>query len=152
MDRTRARLLAAGIALVLPLGLAACSDDGDDTSTGDAAAETSSPTADEAGAGEDGASTGDAAAVTLADGEAPPELTVAFSAAGGFSPATLTVGVDELFTFRSGDDGTYAVRFGDSTDTYTISGGLVESFTISAAGTYTVTEDLSSQTMTITVA
>jgi hypothetical protein len=43
------------------------------------------------------------------------------------------------------------VKFGDSTDTYTISGGLIESFTIDAAGTYTMTEDLTGATATITV-
>jgi hypothetical protein len=36
-------------------------------------------------------------------------------------------------------------------DTYTISGGLIESFTIDAAGTYTMTEDLTGATATITV-
>lgn len=152
MRTTRTRLFAATLAVALAVGLVACSDDDDGGSSDTGTETTAAPdgATDEGGAA-DGAATGDAAAVTLADGEAPPELTVTFTDAGGFSPATLSVGVGELFTFVAGDDGTHAVKFGTSTDTYAISGGLIESFTISAAGTYTVTEDLTSQTMTITV-
>ena len=70
---------------------------------------------------------------------------------GAFDPTTLEVAVGELFTVKQGGDGINAVKFGDSTDTYTISGGLIESFTIDAAGTYTMTEDLTGATATITV-
>ena len=91
--------------------------------------------------------------MALADGEAGPDLTVTFTEADGFAPTALEVGVGELFPFTAGDDGTHAVRFGAATDTDTdtISGGLIETFTIEAAGTDTVTEDLSGQTMTVTV-
>ena len=89
--------------------------------------------------------------VTLADGEAAADKTITFTADGGFDPATLDVAVGELFTVKQGGEGVNAVKFGDSSDTYTISGGLIESFTIDAAGNYTMTEDLTGETATITV-
>ncbi len=157
MTRTHRRLAAASLSVVLVLGAAACADRATPGSDGDrqghhhgigrhrrhhrqpTMAARTPPLA--AGTG----------TVTLADGAAAADKTVSFTDDGGFDPPELTVKVGELFTFKAGDDGTHAVKFGDSSDTYTISGGLIESFTIDAAGTYTVTEDLSSKTMTVTV-
>ncbi len=159
--RTLARLAATAL-LVLAVG-AACSsgsdDDADTTTTTVAPSDGSDSSGGElSGDPGDGGDTGDVGAeaegtgvVTLADGEAPAERTVTFSDEGGFDPTTLEVGVGELFTFEATDDGVHAVGFGASTDTYTLYHGLVESFTIDAPGTYTVYEDLSGQTMTITV-
>ena len=74
------------------------------------------------------------------------------NADGTFSPSELSVPAGEKVTFKAAPDaGTHAVRFGSSTDTFTISGGLIETFTISEPGTYTVTEDLTNATMTLKI-
>ncbi len=159
MTRTHRRLAAATLSVVLVLGAAAC---GSSDSGSDGASDKATTTAASGGSGDttadDGGSSDTTAAssegsgtVTLADGAAAADKTVSFTDDGGFDPPELTVKVGELFTFKAGDDGTHAVKFGESSDTYTISGGLIESFTIDAAGTYTVTEDISSKTMTVTV-
>ena len=89
--------------------------------------------------------------VTLADGEAAADKTVMFSTDGGFEPDMLEVAVGELFTFKGSDGDVHAVGFGESTDAYTVMGGLYESFTIDAPGDYTAYEQISSETMIIRV-
>ena len=161
-----ARLAPLVVCTAIAVGAASCSSS-DDTSDGSDKKETTTSTAadsgstDPGGGESDGTSAedrtsanadGDAAAVTLTDGEASPENTITFGADDAFSPPELTVAVGEKSTFKAGPDaGTHAVRFGTSTDTYTISGGLIETFTISEPGSYTVTEDLTEATMTLTV-
>lgn len=159
------RRLAAPVVACAAILAAATACGGDDAATtttrpaGTASTEggsATSTTGADSGAGGSSAGTageqGDAAAVKPADGKAPAERTVTFTADKRFDPAQLEVPVGELVTFVAAPDaGTHAVRFGDSTDTYTISGGLVESFTIGEPGTYTVTEDLTNATMTLTV-
>lgn len=151
--RTLAALVVAGTLLV---GTAACSSDSSDDSTATTATTVATTTAaddtpateatDDAGSADAGTGT-----VTLADGEADAAHTLTFATDGGWSPATLEVGVGELLTVKAGDDGTYAVAFGESSDTYTVTGGLIETFTIDAAGTYEIREDLSGEMATITV-
>lgn len=159
MYRTRRLLAIAAISAFFVVGVSACgSSDGSDSSadttattaktTGDTTGDTTDDTT--ADAPDDGGKEG-TGTVTLADGEAPADKTITFTADGGFDPATLEVAVGELFTVKQGGDGVNAVKFGDASDTYTISGGLIESFTIDAAGTYTMTEDLTGETATITV-
>jgi len=161
VNRTRRLLAITAIGAFLVTGAAACgSSSGSDSSSGDTAkttaadnggdSGTSETTADSGDKGDSGATEG-TGTVTLADGEAAADKTITFTEDGGFDPSNLDVKVGELFTVKQGGDGTNAVKFGDSSDTYTISGGLIESFTIDAAGTYTMTEDLTSQTATITV-
>ncbi len=163
MTRIPRRLAAASLAVALIFGAAACgsSDSGsdgaaddteanapDDTTAADAGTDDTTDGSDE---GTDSSGEAGTGTVTLTDGEAGADLTVTYTEADGFAPGELTVGVGELFTFVSGDDGVHAVKFGESSDTFTITNGLIESFTIDAAGTYTVTEDISGATMTITV-
>ena len=155
-------IAAASLAGVLLLSAPACSsdksEDAKETTTTAAADDahngaTSEPAADTTeveGEGSEGGEEG-TGTVTLADGEAAADKTITFTTDAGFDPSELEVAVGELFTFRAGDDSVNAVKFGDSSDTFTISGGLIESFTIDAPGTYTVTEDLSGETMTVTV-
>ena len=88
--------------------------------------------------------------VKLVDGTAPADKTVTFTADKTFDPTELTVSVGETFTFKAAS-GTHAVSFNGGSDTYTISGGLIESFQIDAPGTYTASELLTNATMTITV-
>lgn len=162
MNRTRRLLAATAVGAFLLVGVAACgSSSAADDSSDDTAETTAADTGSDSGAddpADDGADDGaddtgseGTGTVTLADGEAPADKTISFTEDGGFEPATLEVGVGELFTVKQGGDGINAVKFGDSTDTYTISGGLIESFTIDAAGTYTMTEDLTGETASITV-
>ena len=142
-------------------GAAGCSSKKSDDSKGTTTMAPTAGTSGSTGSDATGTTAGDSTAttaaaagsgkVTLANGAAPADKTVIFSTDGGFDPGTLNVGVGELFSFRAGDSGVHAVRFGTATDTFTISGGLIESFTIDAPGTYAVTEDLSNKTMTVTV-
>ena len=73
---------------------------------------------------------------------------------GGFdkgAKASEQVGVGEEFTFQAAPDaGTHAVSI-NGADAATISGGLTETFTIDAPGTYQATDELSDATATITV-
>lgn len=160
-----ARMIPLGLCAALAFGAVACSSKDDSSSSADknettTTADTGSQGSDTSKPGTDGTSSaeGDASAVKLADGEATPEHTITFDAdgtmstTGSFSPEELTVPVGEKVTFKAApDSGTHAIRFGSSTDTYTITGGLIETFTISEPGTYTVTEDISGTTMTLMV-
>ncbi|WP_426573779.1 cupredoxin domain-containing protein [Aquihabitans sp. McL0605] len=151
------RLAAVALTASFLLGVAACgssgasdssSDDKATTTAADGGSGDATTTAADSGSGDTAQGTGK---VTLADGEAPADKTFTFTSDGGFDPTSLEVNVGELFTVKNGGDGVNAVKFGDSSDTYTITGGLIESFTIDAPGTYTMTEDLTSKTATITV-
>lgn len=164
MNRTRRLLAVSAVGAFLFVGAAACgSSSGSDGASGDTAKTTTADSgdngstddtmADDSGSdsGSGDTATEGSGTVTLADGEAPADKTITFTA-DGFDPGTLEVKVGELFTVKNGGEGVNAVKFGESTDTYTITGGLIESFTIDAAGTYTMTEDLTGETATITVA
>lgn len=158
MPSPRRIAAASFVAALLFVGLSGCgssggSDSSDDPTTtvaDDSGSATPDDTAADDGSSDEGGSEG-TGTVTLADGEAAADKTITFTEDGGFDPGTLEVAVGELFTVKQGGDGVNAVKFGDSTDTYTITGGLFESFTIDAAGTYTMTEDLTGETATITV-
>jgi hypothetical protein len=158
VNRTCRLLATASVGAFLLVGVAACGSSGGSDASSDDAVETTVAGNGDSGSTDD--TTGDApdeggsegtGTVTLADGEAAADKTITFTEDGGFDPGNLDVGVGELFTVKQGGDGINAVKFGDSTDTYTITGGLIESFTIDAAGTYTMTEDLTGETATITV-
>jgi plastocyanin len=153
---TARRLVPAALVAVLALGGAACSSSGSDSSAGSSTKEstgatTSSTTADTAEATADASSSdGENPGVeTLVDGPADAAHTVTLTASG-WDPATLEVAPGQVFTFVSAVSGAKAVTFNGS-DTYTITGGLTESFTLEAPGTYTVSEFLSGDTMTIVV-
>jgi hypothetical protein len=155
----RHHLTAVALAAALLLGAAGCSSSDDDTSGSDGPTTTVSAGAEDDGgargaadaAEDDEPREGDASAVTLVDGPADAENTVTFTADGAFDPGAIEISADEVITFEAAPDaGTSAVTFNGS-DTYTLSGGLTESFTISAPGTYTATEFLSGAQMTITV-
>lgn len=140
------KILSLAVAVVA-LTAAGCSSDSSSDAGSDAPVDVS--TADTtAGADTTGAAAG--GLPVLASGEAPAERTISITSAG-FSPATLTIAVGENVTFVSGDDGTYAVLVG-GLDGATVTGGLIETFEFPEAGTYTVVEDISGATATITVA
>jgi plastocyanin len=167
------RLAPLGLCAALAVGAVSCSksDDsadskattttaakassGSDTSSSDGTDSKSTDTGSESGSDSgsgSGTAKGDGSKVTLTDGEATAANTVTFNADGTFSPSELSVPAGEKVTFKAAPDaGTHAVRFGSSTDTFTISGGLIETFTISEPGTYTVTEDLTNATMTLKI-
>lgn len=158
----RRRLAALTLAAALLVGTSACggSDSegsADDPSTtvapaDDAAAEDGAEAPDdtEAEGDEEPAAEGNPGTETLVDGPATEALTVTWDGTA-FSPAELEVAAGEVFTFVAGPDaGTAAVTFNGS-DSYTITTGLTESFTLDAPGTYTVSEYLTGTTMTVTV-
>ena len=153
----RPALTLASLALVA--ALTSCGSSGSDTSDTSDISSTGAPSTAVA----DGAMTttgGDAAtseasagtgAVTLVDGPAQAERTITLHADGTFEPDELTVAVGEVVTFEAAADaGTHAVTF-DGSDSYTITGGLTESFTIDEPGTYTASDLVGDARATITV-
>ncbi len=153
---TARRLVPAALVAVLALGGAACSSSGSDSSAGSSTKESTTTTASstaESAESSSGSSSSDGenpGVETLVDGPADAAHTVTLTASGTWDPATLTVAPGQVFTFVSAGSGSHAVTFNGS-DTYTISGGLTESFTLATPGTYTVTEYLSGETMTVVV-
>ena len=150
---SRQTRLAAFIACgALMLGTTSCgSDDGPSANPEGASVTTAAP----AGTSDGGTEPADAASgsgtATLVDGPAAADKTVTLTAAGAYEPSTLEVGVGEEFTFQAAPDaGTHAVSI-NGADAATISGGLTETFTIDAPGTYQATDELSDATATITV-
>ena len=128
-----AALIACG---ALMLGTTSCgSDDGPSANPEGASVTTAAP----AGTSDGGTEPADAASgsgtATLVDGPAAADKTVTLTAAGAYEPSTLEVGVGEEVPFQAA----------------TISGGLTETFTIDAPGTYQATDELSDATATITV-
>jgi plastocyanin len=158
---TSRRLAALSLAAALVLGAAACgssdsgSDGAKDEATTTAAPGDSSSTGDTAAtddteATEEPSEEGNPGVETLVDGPASEDLTVTWDGTA-FSPSELEVAAGEVFTFVAGPDAsTSAVTF-NGNDTYTITTGLTESFTLEAPGTYTVSEYLTGVTMTVTV-
>jgi len=150
------RLAPAALIAVLALGATACGSSGSSSegSTKDPEESTTvtAATAERSGADPAEASDGtNPGTETLVDGPADAAHTVTFTEDGTWDPATLQVAPGQVFTFVAAPGaGTHAVTF-NGDDTYTISGGLIESFTLSTPGTYTVSEYLSGETMTIVV-
>lgn len=169
---TRRPAFASAVLITLAFGLPACSsDDKSDaanksTTTTTAASGTTDETSTTAtAAGTDSmdetttaADSGDSDAgdmtnpgkETLVDGPAPADKTVTFDGTA-FSPEKLDVAPGEVFTFAAGPDASPSAVTFNGSDTYTITGGLTESFTLEAPGTYNVKEDISGATMTVTV-
>lgn len=88
---------------------------------------------------------------TLVDGPADAANTVTFTAEGTWDPSSLEVASGEVITFVAAEGApTAAVTF-DGSNTYTITTGLTESFTLDEPGSYTVSEYLSGAEMTVTV-
>ena len=163
-------VLAATIVVAFAFGLPACSSDdatdapaASEASSMEATEETSTTTEPTEGSDSSDPTTTEAdtdesapddamnpGSETLVDGPAAADKTVAFDGVA-FTPSTLEVAPGEVFTFVAGPAAsTSAVTF-NGNDTYTISGGLTESFTLETTGTYTVTEFISGATMTVTV-
>jgi hypothetical protein len=100
--------------------------------------------------GEESAASGNPGAETLVDGPAAADKTVTWDGSG-WSPGSLEVAVGEVFSFvTSAGAGVAAVSF-NGADSYTITSGLIESFTLDTPGTYTVIEFISGTAMTVTV-
>lgn len=152
-------------ALTLASVLTACgsSSGGSDGSSGDgskatttaaAAADSSSSETTEAtdsGDSGDSASGENPGTETLVDGPADAAHTVTLTADGTWDPASLEVAPGEVFTFVAAEGApTAAVTF-NGNDSYTITTGLTESFTLDEPGTYTVKEYLAGAEMTVTV-
>lgn len=87
---------------------------------------------------------------TLVDGPGAADKTITFDGTA-FSPATLKVAPGEVFTYAAGPDASPSAVTFNGSDTYTITSGLKESFTLETPGTYTVKEDITGATMTVTV-
>lgn len=153
---TARRTTSALCAIAMAFAFGCSSDDDSSTSTTSAPSATTtaaggdtSTTAADSGSSSDSTNPGPA---TLANGKAPADKTITFNADSTFSPSTLTVKPGELFTFVAAQGAPVAAVTFNGSDTYTISGGLVESFTLTAPGTYHASEDISGAEVTITVA
>ncbi len=90
---------------------------------------------------------------TVADGKADAAHTVTITKSGStvtFTPSTLTIKAGEKVTFVGDGPGTFSVIV-PGLSGMTVSGGLYESFTFPNTGTFTISEEISEATMTITV-
>ena len=152
LRRTLAMLAVPVIALTIP----ACGSSGSKSSAGESSATTSKS----AGGNTPGKSdTSDTESTpgknpgkaTVSNETAAPDKTVIFKADKSFEPKKLQVAPGEVFSFKSADDANAAAVTFDGNDKYTITSGLVESFTLTTPGTYTVTDNMSNATMTVVV-
>lgn len=150
----------AAFAAGLSFGLAGCGGDdegsstGSDSSTTAAPADAGSPETTEAmdSGSADAPSTGEnPGPATLANGTADEAHTVTFTADSVFSPDSIEVAPGELLTFKAAEGAPIAGVTFNGNDSYTITGGLIETFTLETPGEYTVEEDISGATMTVTV-
>jgi plastocyanin len=95
------------------------------------------------------ASASPAGGAALVSTEATAANTVLLGASG-FSPTSLSVSLGDTVTFTADGKGVFAVLVGDLPGA-TVSGGLIESFSFSKPGTYSVTEEISGNSAIITV-
>ena len=152
------------LAFTLPFA-AACKSSDDDASSssgGDKATTTLAPTSDQnADSGSDSSDptddsttndgVGNPGSETLVDGPITAENTVTWTADGSWDKDSLTVSIGEVFTFVAGEGASTAAVTFNGNDSYTITTGLTESFTLAEPGTYTVSEYVSGTEMTVTV-
>jgi plastocyanin len=67
----------------------------------------------------------------------------------GFDPASISVPVGGTVTFTPSDEGPHGIYVGDL-DGYTAMGGLTATFRFDIAGTYTVYDEISEASATVT--
>ncbi len=76
----------------------------------------------------------------LVESAAAADKTIAYTTDGGFEPSSLHVAPGEVFTITAGaDENAFAVTF-NGNDSYTVTSGMSESFTLQTSGTYTMKE------------
>jgi plastocyanin len=167
------RTLTLCVTALLALGVSACGDDKKSaTSNSSEIAETAisetavsesappetapaqtsaagSETADTLAPSSGSASGSPAGGAALVSTEATAANTVLLGASG-FSPTTLSVALGDTVTFKADGKGVFAVLVGDLPGA-TVTGGLTESFSFSKPGTYSITEEISGNSATITV-
>ena len=152
LRRTIATLAVPVIVLTIP----ACGSSGSNTKAGDASSTTSKSANGDTPGKSDTSDTESAPGknpgkATVSNETAAPDKTVIFTADKTFAPNKLQVSPGEVFSFKSADDANAAAVTFDGNDKYTITSGLVESFTLTTPGTYTVTDNMSNATMTVVV-
>ena len=133
--------LAAGAALAVILALVGCSPTtavSDDSGSDDPS---SSAPVEEAPATD--------AVPTLTDAPPAGGPTMALSA-DAITPNTLTISVGDVVTFTSGDGGVHGLVI-NSLSSVSVASSLEEYYLFTEAGTYVVSDELSSATATITV-
>lgn len=151
----RPSLCATALATALLLSLAACGDDGDDTdssstSQSDDSTDTGGETEAEPAIEEPAGGDAPAGGITFVDAAETDAAAVITIGPDGFDPAEISVAVGDVVQFTAGDnDGVYGVVVNDL-DGYTVTSGIDEYFSVDAAGTYAVTEEISGATATIT--
>ncbi len=151
---TRILMVAAAVSLIGTLSACSGSDAAEpaaaeSASTATVAAEATMAAEESAVASAEAEAAMATGTAVLVDGEAPAERTITITA-GQLEPATLTIAVGDIVTFKSGDDAIYAVEVGDL-DSATVSGGLIETFQFPEAGEYPAVEIISGSTATISV-
>ncbi|MEP6482274.1 MAG: hypothetical protein ABJA94_09730 [Rhodoglobus sp.] len=137
-------LLAASAAFALLLGLVGCTaTTADDTSaSGDTGSSAAADDTSEAPAVTD-------AVPTLTDAPAAGGPSMALSATS-IDPATLSISVGDVVTFTSGDGSVHGLVI-NGLDSVSVAKSLEEYYKFTEAGTYAVSDELSTATATITV-
>lgn len=134
------------VTLALLFALTACG--GSTTKSGEGAKSPQTPSSSETT--KEPASDKPAGSPTLADGEAPAANTITITK-NGFDPHSLEIAEGEKVTFKAGSDGVFAVNYGEGSDSATVTGGLIETFSFPGPGTYTFSDSLTGIPMTVTV-
>ncbi|MEO8095802.1 MAG: hypothetical protein ABI632_12850 [Pseudolysinimonas sp.] len=136
-------LLAASAAFALILGLVGCTTTtADDTSASDDSGSSSAEDTSEAPATTN-------AVPTLTDAPAAGGPSMALSATS-IDPGALTISVGEVVTFTSGDGSIHGLVI-NGLDSVSVASSLEEYYQFTEAGTYEVSDELSTATATITV-
>lgn len=125
-------------------------------SSGSSADKNGDVTTTAAASGQDGvtttatAATGDAdAGAKLTSGQATADHTVTITATA-MSPSTLSIAKGDIVTFVGGESGVHAVIV-PGLEAATVTKGLFETFEFPKVGTFVVTDDVGSGTVTINV-
>lgn len=139
-------LRAMIVALALLLTLTACGGSTEKSSkSADSSQTPSSDESTEAPADDPGPGS-----PVLSDGEAPAANTITISK-NGFNPKSLEIAAGEKVTFKADGDGIFAVDYGEGSDSATITGGLIETFSFPGTGTYTFKDTFTGIPIVVTV-
>jgi plastocyanin len=139
-------LRATAVAFALLLTLTACGGSTEESPKTSQSSQTPS-NEESTGAPTDATAAG---SPILSDGEAPADRTITISK-NGFSPQSLEIAAGENVTFKAEGEGVFAVDYGEGSDSATVTGGLIETFTFPGPGTYTFTDSFTGIPMTVTV-
>jgi plastocyanin len=137
------RILVAALALAVVLPLAGCTTDAPAASPNQPDTQAQAP-ADEPAAD---APSGSDPVLVDAPADGGPAIAIG---ADAMDPSTLTIKAGDVVTFTSGDDSFHGLVI-NSLASVTVAKGLPEYYRFDDAGSYAVSDELTSATATITV-